>query len=169
MEQHGQVNHVVYGRWKCVVQKVYTFTHQIITPRRASFIVYFLSTLCTDFTTTYIAILFHISSLSHHTSPITHHPSIQYIITHTRCTLIWYKLNESTYIVCKVIGDEFHFVLECKLFTDIKNRYILIFYRNHPSMYELITLINIENKNIIWNLGVFIQKAFELRNSIHYA
>ena len=36
-------------------------------------------------------------------------------------------------------------------------------------MYKLITLINNENKNIIRNLEVFIQKAFVLRNSIHYA
>ena len=53
--------------------------------------------------------------------------------------------------------------------TDIRNRYIPIFYRNNPSMYKLMTLINNENKNIIRNLGVFIQEAFELRNSIHYA
>ena len=80
-------------------------------------------------------------------------------------------LNERTCINCKVIEDEFHFVLECKLFTDIQNRYILIFYRNHPSMYKLITLIiiNNENKNIIRNLGVFIQKDFKLRHGIHYA
>jgi len=35
-------------------------------------------------------------------------------------------------------------------------------------MYTLITLINNENKDIIRNLGVFIQNAFALRNSIHY-
>ena len=50
-------------------------------------------------------------------------------------------LNERTCINCNVIEDEFHFVLECKLFRDIRNRYIPIFYRNHPSMYKLITLI----------------------------
>ena len=36
-------------------------------------------------------------------------------------------------------------------------------------MYKLMTLIKNENKNIIRNLGVLIQKTFELRNSIHYA
>jgi len=36
-------------------------------------------------------------------------------------------------------------------------------------MYKLITLINNENKYIIRNLGVFIQKAFDLRKSLHYA
>jgi len=36
-------------------------------------------------------------------------------------------------------------------------------------MYKLKKLINNENKNIISNLGVFIQKAFYLRNSLHYA
>ena len=38
-------------------------------------------------------------------------------------------------------------------------------------MYKLITLIiiNNENKNIIRNLGVFIQKDFKLRHGIHYA
>ena len=58
-------------------------------------------------------------------------------------------LNERTCFNCNVIGDEFHFVREWKLFTYIRNRYIPSFYRNHASMYKLITLINNENKNII--------------------
>ena len=74
-----------------------------------------------------------------------------------------------TCINCDVIEDTFNFVLECRLFTDIRNRYIPVFYRKHPSMYKLKKLINNENKNIISNLGVFIQKAFYLRNSLHYA
>jgi len=78
-------------------------------------------------------------------------------------------LNERTWTNCNVIEDEFHFVLEDKLFTEIRNRYIPIFSRKHPSVYTLMTLINNENKNIIRNLAVFIQEAFELRNSIHYA
>ena len=35
-------------------------------------------------------------------------------------------------------------------------------YRNHPSMYKFIILINNVYEKIIRNLGVFIQKAFEL-------
>ena len=58
--------------------------------------------------------------------------------------------------------EKTNFVLECKLSTDIRNRYIAIFYRNHPSMYKLITLINNENKNIVRNLAVFIQKLLLL-------
>ena len=73
-------------------------------------------------------------------------------------------LNERTCFNCNVIGDEFHFVREWKLFTYIRNRYIPSFYRNHASMYKLITLINNENKNIIRS----IYSAFELRNSKHY-
>ena len=34
-------------------------------------------------------------------------------------------------------------------------------------MYTIITLINIENRNIIRNLGVFIQKAFANRECIY--
>ena len=68
-------------------------------------------------------------------------------------------LNERTCIYCNVIEDEFHFVLEWKLFTDIRNRYIPIVYRNHHTMYKLITQNNNENK-------ILIQKAFEFSNSI---
>ena len=67
-------------------------------------------------------------------------------------------LNERTCIDCNIREDEFHFVLECKLITDIRNRYIPIFYRNHPSMYKLITLIYDENKNIIRNLEYLFRR-----------
>jgi len=36
-------------------------------------------------------------------------------------------------------------------------------------MYTFIILIYNENENVVRNLGVFIKKAFELRNTIHYA
>ena len=67
-------------------------------------------------------------------------------------------LNERTRINCNIREDEFHFVLECKLFTDIRNRYIPIFYRNHPSMYKLITPVYDENKNIIRNLEYLFRR-----------
>ena len=67
-------------------------------------------------------------------------------------------LNERTCNNCNIREDEFHFVLECKLFTDIRNRYIPIFYRNHPSMYKLITPVYDENKNIIRNLEYLFRR-----------
>ena len=53
--------------------------------------------------------------------------------------------NERTCIYCNFIEDEFHFVLEWKLSTDIRNRYIPIVYRNHHTMFKLIIQNNNEN------------------------
>ena len=77
-------------------------------------------------------------------------------------------LSDRICSVCQVLEDEFHFIFECKLYSDIRIKYIPSFYRRNPSMSKLIELLNNENKTVIFKLSVYIKKAFEIRNAIHY-
>ena len=65
-------------------------------------------------------------------------------------------LNERLCMICSVLEDEFHFTLECPLYKDIRKKYI-------KRYYWLIELFLSENCQIIKNLSMFINKAFEMR------
>ena len=63
------------------------------------------------------------------------------------------------------IEDEFHFVLTCKLYRDIRKKYISDYYCNHASVYKFIELLNSTNKNVLIKLALYILKAFRIRQS----
>ena len=58
------------------------------------------------------------------------------------------------------IEDEYHFVLICPLYKDIRSSFIKRYFKNHPSVFILIELLNSNGKN----LALYIIKAFERRN-----
>ena len=62
------------------------------------------------------------------------------------------------------IEDEFHFVLICPLYRSLRDQYISKYYQNHPSMFKFIQLCRSTGKKLK-NLVIFLNKAFELRNS----
>lgn len=68
--------------------------------------------------------------------------------------------------ICNVVEDEFHFILECTLFKDLRKRYINKYYWGRPNMPKFIELFTTENSKVLTNLGIFVQKAFKLRNEI---
>ena len=76
-------------------------------------------------------------------------------------------INERKCSSCLVLEDEFHFILECQLYIDLRKSYIDPYYR--ASMFKFLELINITNRNKLRKLGVFIYKALELRNEIVYS
>ena len=59
--------------------------------------------------------------------------------------------------------DEFHFVLECSLYQELRQEYIKRFFWIRPNIPKFIELLQSENKNIIKNLSVYIYKSFEKR------
>ena len=77
-------------------------------------------------------------------------------------------INERVCIFCNVLEDEFHFVLECKQYIDLRTTYISKYYWDRPSMVKFIDLINTTNKRVCHKLSVFIFKAFENRNAVLY-
>ena len=59
--------------------------------------------------------------------------------------------------------DEFHFVLICPVFDDIRRIYIKIYHTNNPSMFKFLQLLNSGGKQLN-NLALYVTKAFKLRN-----
>ena len=61
------------------------------------------------------------------------------------------------------IEDEYHFVLKCPLYNDIRSNYIKRYFVNHPSVLKFTELLN-SNGKTLKNLALYIMKAFEKRN-----
>ena len=77
-------------------------------------------------------------------------------------------VNERLCSFCDVLEDEFHFVLECRQYENLRKQYIPKYYCTRPSMCKFIELLNTNNKNIVRKLSVFVFKAFETRNTLLY-
>ena len=81
----------------------------------------------------------------------------------------WAKPNKILYdnrkcSVCNVLEDEFHFVIICSLYKDLRKIYIKRYYWQRPNMLKFLELFATENITIIKNLSIFIEKAFKLRD-----
>ena len=64
---------------------------------------------------------------------------------------------------CQTLEDEFHFVLECSRYNDLRTIYIPNYYRRRPNMFKLVELFKSENKKIQINLSLHAFKAFKVR------
>ena len=61
---------------------------------------------------------------------------------------------------CNDIEDEYHFVIICPKFLDLRTKYIPKSYYTKPSMYKFLNLINNNNEKLLKNLGLFLHHAF---------
>jgi hypothetical protein len=69
---------------------------------------------------------------------------------------------------CNVLEDEFHFLLECPLFTHLRKKYIHKYYRKNTNMIKFIELLQTDNEKRVRNLSIFVFKAFKLRADLYY-
>ena len=58
--------------------------------------------------------------------------------------------------VCHKLGDEYHFLLECLSFQELRERLIPKYYWNRPSMYKYVDLLRSNNKKVLKNLAKFV-------------
>ena len=58
-------------------------------------------------------------------------------------------LNEIKCSFCQVIEDEFHFVLECQLYSDLRKNYISKYYWRRSSIVKFLELLNSDNQTRI--------------------
>ena len=70
--------------------------------------------------------------------------------------------------ICRKLEDEYHFILECPIYDEIRNIYIKRYYTNRPNMYKFIELITSKNEKKVRYLGIYISKAFVLRQNVVY-
>ena len=78
-------------------------------------------------------------------------------------------LSERNCLFCNLLEDKYHFVLKCNLYNTLIKLYIPKYYRVRPNMLKMYELINAGNSKVLKHLSIFINKAFELRNSTIYA
>ena len=76
--------------------------------------------------------------------------------------------NDRKCSFCNVLEDEYHFVIQCQVFSELRQQFIPKYFWEHPSMYKFLELMNSDNTNLIRGLGNYVNKAFMLRNSILY-
>ena len=62
------------------------------------------------------------------------------------------------------IEDEYHFILICPMYNDIRSAYIKRYYWNHASMFKLVQLLSIQNRKQLCNLGKFLKAAVLVRS-----
>ena len=49
-------------------------------------------------------------------------------------------------LVCNKLEDEYHFVFECQLYENLRNKYIDNYYTTRPSMFKFVELLNTDRK-----------------------
>ena len=64
------------------------------------------------------------------------------------------------------IEDEYHLLLECSLYNDIRSRLIPKYYWTRPSMFKAVNLINCKQKKVIQNVAKFVFLAFKRRTEL---
>ena len=85
----------------------------------------------------------------------------------------WVKPNavpfdERKCVVCQKLEDEYHFVLECSLYSELRKKFISKYFWKNPSMFKFIELLNSTNMGCIRRLCCFIFHAFNLRTELLY-
>ena len=69
---------------------------------------------------------------------------------------------------CLTLEDEFHFVLECQLYTDLRKTHIKKYFWRNPNVPKFIELMTSNNVIIIKDLAMYIYKSFQVRNNLFY-
>ena len=64
-----------------------------------------------------------------------------------------------------LIEDEYHFILVCKKYDNIRNAYIKPYYWRRPSSFKLVQLLSARNVKELNNLGNILCLAEKVRNN----
>ena len=75
--------------------------------------------------------------------------------------------SERKCLFCNVeIEDEFHFILKCPVYVDLRKKHIKKYYWERPSVFKLTQLISSNNVKELCALGKYIRDAFQLRSTL---
>lgn len=79
----------------------------------------------------------------------------------------WHKptpipLSERTCPHCNVLGDEYHFILECKYLLELRTNYLPKFYYSRPNMLKFIEIMSTNNNKLLNKLAAYIYHAQNL-------
>ena len=71
-------------------------------------------------------------------------------------------------VVCQVLEDECHFILECQMYTELRRKYIPRYYWHRPIIFKFVEQINTSNTRRLKNLGAYVYQAFKTRTEQWY-
>jgi hypothetical protein len=76
--------------------------------------------------------------------------------------------NERYCLCCNSldIEDEYHFILCCPCYSDLRKTYIKRYYYNKPSVYKLIQLLQTYNKAELYKLAKYLKESSNVRKAI---
>ena len=77
-------------------------------------------------------------------------------------------IAERLCFLCNTLEDEFHFILECPVYSDFRSQYIKKKFWKRPNMLKFIELMTSENQAVLQKLACYVHKSFELRNEMLY-
>ena len=95
----------------------------------------------------------------------SHRPFIE---TGLRREPVSVPIDDRTCIACNKLEDEYHFVLECIHYSDLKKQLIPQYYYRRPNMNTFIELVNCENINVLKKFVMYIEIAFKHRSMLIY-
>ena len=72
------------------------------------------------------------------------------------------ELIDRQCITCDDIEDEFHIVMCCKKYKDLRHKYLPETLYNRPSMYKFINLLNSKNVTVLRKLGLFLFNVYKI-------
>ena len=61
------------------------------------------------------------------------------------------------------LEDEYHFILKCSFYSELRSRFIKKYYWKRPSFFKFVQLLITNNVKDLSNLGKFIKHGFDLR------
>ena len=76
--------------------------------------------------------------------------------------------DERKCVNCSVLEDEYHFILECPLYSDLRKKYISKYYWLRPNMFKFLELLKSTSTGRIRNLSCYVYHAFNQRTNLLY-
>jgi hypothetical protein len=64
-----------------------------------------------------------------------------------------------------VVEDEYHFILQCEKYIDVRKKYLKKYYWQRPSCFKLVQLLYVRNIKELNNLGKYLLLAEKIRNT----
>ena len=65
---------------------------------------------------------------------------------------------------CDKLDNEYHLLLECSLFNELRKKFIPTKFTHRPSMFKCVQLLTSTNKKTIRNVAKFVHLAFRVHN-----
>ena len=62
-----------------------------------------------------------------------------------------------------MVEDEYHFLIACPFYRDLRRIYFKQYYYTWPSLYKFKTLMSSKSITLLRNLGIYLKRAMQLR------